>query len=397
MLTGLALVVGAYVVTQEAAAETGGSLHRGSGSLPAWLSEALQSLNDESLRYVSGVAPSTSRAAALKAVALRRESGSGIYSFSELVTGHAVRAVQPDRPRYFRVMDEEMSMTLRWGPGRLKGAMRQKTAWKTFAGTDPARRKLPLLWNHNGQPMPVSDNCVAHMKLEGDVGSGSKLWRGVQPRSEDIDVYLLNRTLVSYYDQLFDGETLSTDLWFKVHHLAGDKELPQRELRRNLSSLLFPLDAKQMAQRFGQGDSFASALDGVLFRERGLSQMRASGHHAADLAFPWIYYFPQATVLLPMLENSVLNYGHFVSKGLGRLAAALAAINNKEMLHVLIYPMPFIIDAVHLILGRDEEASKRVVYYSPHMLYFAELSVSVHAEYSSDGSIPETVLIAFAK
>jgi len=99
-----------------------------------------------------------------------------------------------------------------------------------------------------------------------------------------------------------------------------------------------------------------------------------------SLAFPKVRYFPRAMTLAPLIEANFLNYGHWISKGLGHLAALWSHhVGGDPHVVFLIYELPFVVDVCRLLLG--DAYDTRVYLYQPDMLDFAEHVIFVGPKY----------------
>ena len=164
------------------------------------------------------------------------------------------------------------------------------------------------------------------------------------------------------------------------HLMSGASSPPAWSGPRNLSSLLMPLRPQEHADRHGLPSAMGSALEGLLFRELRLLRGRgAAAVSELDLRFPWVRIFPPNRPLVPLLDNGLLNYGHWISRGLPRIAALWDLAGASSSAAFLVYEAPFILDTLHTLLG--EAFASHVFVYDPRVLYFADEVLTVGPDY----------------
>eukprot|EP00927_Polykrikos_kofoidii_P055883 TRINITY_DN50067_c0_g1_i1.p1 TRINITY_DN50067_c0_g1~~TRINITY_DN50067_c0_g1_i1.p1 ORF type:complete len:1031 (+),score=104.51 TRINITY_DN50067_c0_g1_i1:121-3213(+) len=377
--------------------------------LPEVLTAALNGLSDEDLRSVvqsrpparhgsSSLLPFDSRAQAVEAVVARRVAGrGGIFTIGELFASAASTSVTRGRrsrtavpksalPFSVRVLDEALHTRIVGNLSEIDDVTAVSKEWQTFSGAAPANRTLPEVWQTRAGSniqRPPSQWCQSLLVPEAAAPS-SERWRGVQPRSETVSVERVRGVVVSYMGQMLDASgTLYSETILKAEFLTtGSPELAFFSGFRNLSSLLFPFEPADYVRRHGLPAAMGEALEGLLFRE--LALYRGSRHNAikpsvVDIRFPFVHVFPAGLTLVPLLDNSLLNYGHWISKGLSSLAALWSIVGQNESCVFLVYESPFILDTLHYLLG--DAFARRVYRYEPRALYFAVEALVTGPEY----------------
>mmetsp|Transcript_158817 Transcript_158817/g.505683 ORF Transcript_158817/g.505683 Transcript_158817/m.505683 type:complete len:517 (+) Transcript_158817:61-1611(+) len=356
--------------------------------LPDDLQAALTRLSKKAFRKLSGGATDESapRSEALHAIEQARHACRGIWSLGELFRSRvahppnretAANSSSPcagglafsERPALIRVLDESLLLRVVSDRAFLSGLENVSRAWDAFSGADPAWRSLPELWTNISGPDLPSLWCRAQLVTE---GTSPEKWIGIQPRPETVQVQRLHSVFVAYYSQILQEDALYSLIIKKTEETGFLSQ-------RNLSSLLLPVQPQNHARYHGLSEEVGVALSRHLVRELTLFR-GAKMPRRLSLAFPKVRYFPRAMTLAPLIEANFLNYGHWISKGLGHLAAMWSHhVGGDPHVVFLIYELPFVVDVLRLLLG--DAYDTRVYLYQPDMLDFAEHVIFVGPRY----------------
>lgn len=361
--------------------------------VPAILWDTLAGLSLEDLEIVAGVQKGTARDKALHHVVTvgRQPSlggAKGPWTVDELMSNRPWLESSGSLAEviWTRLIDEPLT-ELRPVESRERFDSFEvvSTPWSVFQGPTPAKRALPQLFGPKGEgPNEPDERCQKILVNDFDWETAGEQWRGVQPRPEVIEVQRLSNVFVTYNGQIFDRKALFNDVMFKVDHMHRQEPAVSGsglDISRNVSAFLFPIGPGRVpgfVKKHGFPEGWGSIVDGVLFRELGLYGHGQCSH--LDHMVPWVTSFPPGKTLIPFVDQGLLNYGHWSSMALTRLAAMWDIVKDDPNTVFLIYDSIFALDTMRYLLGSDF-GPRRVKKYNACALYYADKVLAVGPEY----------------